>query len=718
MFKKYTFALLLFLTSQLTQSQTIEFEDANFKQYLLDLEDQVLGSSYALNLAGIQTVIDVDDNGSITVQEVQNISELSMAGINFNINSLADLQYFTNLRKVRIMDQNIQEINFSPNALLEEVELATCPLTTVDVTVLPLLKKLSINQIQLTALAISNPLLTDIYLFNTSLTTIDFSNTPELYTVNITDNTLVEIDLNDTKAINITCSGPNLERIFMKNGSTGSNLSLFETPNIKFVCIDPTDLTAFTINFLQTQYSQLNINTYCSFVPGGTYYEAIITNKLDTDSNGCNAADANIGPLRFEVFSPNGSGIFTNNLNVPLTIPLQAGSYTIFPRLENPSYFTVTPSLVSVDFPEDQSPLENQFCLVPNGVKSDVEVVVTRLPRLIPMAGFDVKYKLVYKNKGNQIENGTVKLNFLGDVMDIISTTVEPTTETANQLTWNYTNLRPQESRAIVINFLLNSPQSAVPLDSDDILDFGGLVEGTIPGTDQTPDDNSFFLSEKVVNSMDPNDITCNEGEIVGAELIGQYVHYTIRFENIGTANARNVVIKNLLDTSIFDISTLIPLYSNFNFVTRSTNNLFEFIYENIDLPFDDANNDGILIYKIKLKNNLVVGNTFTNQAEIYFDFNFPIITNIASTQILTLGVTENELADIQIYPNPASQFLKLTQVPSSKFLLRIFDLAGKKIQTLENQESVDVSGLSNGLYLLKIESEGGTRTLKFAKTN
>jgi hypothetical protein len=718
MFKKYTYAFLLFLTVQLTQSQTIEFEDINFKQFLLELQDQVLGSSYALNLAGIQTLVDIDNDGEITVQEAHNIGELSMAGINFNINSLADLQYFTNLKKARIMDQNIQEINFSPNALLEEVELANCPLTTLDVAVLPLLKKLSVNQIQLTALAISNPLLFEIYLFNTSLTTIDFSNTPELYTVNITDNTLVEIDLNDTKAINITCSGPDLERIFMKNGSTGSNLSLIETPNIKFICIDPTDLTVFITNFYQNLYPQLNINTYCSFVPGGTYYEAIITNKLDTDSNGCDASDANIGPLRFEVFSPNGSGIFTNNLNVPLTIPLQADSYTIFPRLENPTYFTVTPSLVTADFPGDQSPLENQFCLVPNGVKSDVEVVVTRLPRLFTIPGYEAKYKLVYKNKGNQIESGTVKLNFLGDVMDIVSTTVEPTTETANQLTWNYTGLRPLESRAIVINFLLNSPQSSVPLNSDDLLEFGGLIEGTNPGIEQTPDDNSFVLNEKVVNSIDPNDITCNEGEIVGPELIGQYVHYTIRFENIGTANARNVVIKNLLDTSKFDISTLIPIYSNFNFVTRNTNNLFEFIYENIELPFDDANNDGILIYKIKLKNNLVVGNTFTNQAEIYFDFNFPIITNIASTQIQTLGVRTNDLSEIQIYPNPASQILNLTQVPESSFTTSIFDLSGKKIQSFENQKTIDVSQLANGLYVLKVESNGAVKTLKFSKTN
>ncbi len=59
-------------------------------------------------------------------------------------------------------------------------------------------------------------------------------------------------------------------------------------------------------------------------------------------------------------------------------------------------------------------------------------------------------------------------------------------------------------------------------------------------------------------------------------------------------------------------------------------NNKVEFIFENINLPFDDANNDGFVAFKIKTKSSLVLGDTFSNSANIYFDYNFPIVTNTA----------------------------------------------------------------------------------------
>jgi uncharacterized repeat protein (TIGR01451 family) len=64
-------------------------------------------------------------------------------------------------------------------------------------------------------------------------------------------------------------------------------------------------------------------------------------------------------------------------------------------------------------------------------------------------------------------------------------------------------------------------------------------------------------LNQTVVGSFDPNDKTCLEGEIVSPELIGKNVHYLIRFENTGTANAENIVVTDYIDTTVFDINTL-----------------------------------------------------------------------------------------------------------------------------------------------------------------
>ncbi len=51
-----------------------------------------------------------------------------------------------------------------------------------------------------------------------------------------------------------------------------------------------------------------------------------------------------------------------------------------------------------------------------------------------------------------------------------------------------------------------------------------------------------------------------------------------------------------------------------------SETNKVEFIFENINLPFDDATNDGYVAFKIQTNPSLVVGDSFSNTASIYFD--------------------------------------------------------------------------------------------------
>ena len=231
---------------------------------------------------------------------------------------------------------------------------------------------------------------------------------------------------------------------------------------------------------------------------------------------------------------------------------------------------------------------------------------------------------------------------------------------------------------------------------------------------DDNNDDNFFNLSETVQSSMDPNDIACLEGDSVGPNQIGKYVHYLIQFENIGTAEAINVVIKNAIDATKFDINSLVPLDSNYNFETRRKNNDYEFIFENIYLPFDDENNDGYLVYKIKLRNNLVVGDTFTNQANIYFDFNFPIETNLASTTIETLSIDDFGSDNLTVSPNPTAGNIDISGINNLQFSVEIYDLTGKLIMRQKQQAQIDISAFQSGIYLIKIiNNQTNTSTVK-----
>ena len=175
-----------------------------------------------------------------------------------------------------------------------------------------------------------------------------------------------------------------------------------------------------------------------------------------------------------------------------------------------------------------------------------------------------------------------------------------------------------------------------------------------------------------------------------------------------------------MIDTNKYDISSLIPLSGSASYTTRISNaNQVEFIFQNINLPFDDANNDGYVAFKIKTKPTLVVGDTFSNTANIYFDYNFPITTNMYTTTITALGTQDFEFGSVfSLSPVPAKNVLTITTkqavVMSS---VSIYNMLGQLMQVNTNpNETIDVSGLRTGSYFIKIVSDKGTASGKFLK--
>jgi len=192
-----------------------------------------------------------------------------------------------------------------------------------------------------------------------------------------------------------------------------------------------------------------------------------------------------------------------------------------------------------------------------------------------------------------------------------------------------------------------------------------------------------------------------------------------IRFENTGTANAQNIVVKDEIDISKYDVSSLVALNASHNFVTRITGNVVEFIFENIQLPFDNATNDGYISFKIKTKSNLALGDSFSNLAKIYFDYNHPIITNTYTTTVQNvLGTSEisNDKTELSIYPNPVKDVLNI-QSKNQIVKAEIYDVNGRiLVSTSLKGNSINVSELSKGNYIIKLFSKDKTTVHKFIK--
>lgn len=79
-----------------------------------------------------------------------------------------------------------------------------------------------------------------------------------------------------------------------------------------------------------------------------------------------------------------------------------------------------------------------------------------------------------------------------------------------------------------------------------------------------------------------------------------------------------------------------------------------------------------------------------------------------------TLGVKDNTISGLKVYPNPVTngKFFISTDANSDKSVV-IFDVLGKQVLTTTATESVNVSNLKTGVYIVKITEEGKTATRK-----
>ncbi|WP_185146708.1 T9SS type A sorting domain-containing protein [Chryseobacterium sp.] len=445
--------------------------------------------------------------------------------------------------------------------------------------------------------------------------------------------------------------------------------------------------------------ANINVNSYCSFTPGGSFHTLQGNTKYDFNSNGCDTTDPVKAFQKFTITNGTVTGSIIGNNSGNYSIPVQAGTHTITPILENPTFWSISPNVLTVNFPTQTSPLTQNFCVTANGNHNDLEVMVIPVTPAAP--GFNAKYKILFKNKGTATQSGSVVFNYNDNLMNFSTATVAPGSQSTGTLNWNFTNLLPFETREITLTFALNTPTATPPLNGNDVLHFTSQINGL---TDETPPDNTFALNQTVVNSFDPNDKTCLQGTAITQTQVGDYVHYLIRFENTGTANAQNIVVKDEIDLTKFDINSIVALNGSHSFVTRITSpNVVEFIFENIQLPFNNATNDGFVAFKIKTKSTLNTGDSFSNLAKIYFDYNAPIVTNTYTTTVQALLATaETATENFSIYPNPVKDMLYF-KTNEKIVKLEIFDVSGRIISSIGIKgNSADLSGLAKGHYLIK----------------
>ncbi|GEP50343.1 hypothetical protein FNO01nite_10150 [Flavobacterium noncentrifugens] len=635
-------------------------------------------------------LIDLDVSNLTQLEEL-NIGEFGSVN-DQRISGMLNLTGCAALQTLRIGETKLTSINASGCHSLLKLDCGTMP-TLVSVN---LQGCSGMNDLRLTYTKLSTLDLADcvslVYIdlngFTSTISDLDFSHCPNLDQANL--------------------STLDLHTLNIKNGRRETNVFINES-QLEFVCMDEIQIADFPM----LQVLNIPVNSYCLFTPGGNYNTIKGKVTFDESNNGCDENDAPHPFLKVKINDGTNQGSTFTNASGNYYFYTDAGNFTLIPEFENPAYFTTTPTLATVNFPQNDNSVTTQdFCLTPNAVHPDLEIVVA--PLVPGRPGFNAVYQIVYKNKGNQTLSGNISFNFDDALLDFIAASIVPDAQATGLLSFNYTSLMPFESRSINVSLKLNAPTETPPVNIDDQLAFSATINPV--ATDETPEDNVFQYTQTVVGSFDPNDKQCLEGTAVSAAQIGKYLHYMINFENTGTHVAENVVVKDVIDAVQFDINSFQILDATDGMSVKVTGNVIEFIFEGIHLPIGGHGN---VLFKIRTLENLAPNTTVSNTANIFFDYNYPIVTNRADTRFANLSV-KDVVADlsIRIFPNPANDIVNIKSGGILKSVA-LFDIGGRLIEKqFPNAESahLDMSLKSSGLYFVKIITDKGSTTQKLLK--
>ena len=168
----------------------------------------------------------------------------------------------------------------------------------------------------------------------------------------------------------------------------------------------------------------------------------------------------------------------------------------------------------------------------------------------------------------------------------------------------------------------------------------------------------------------------------------------------------------------------------NYQLVTNDRIVVWKFF--NINLPDSNTNeplSHGFIEYSIMPIQGLPDGTTIQNSANIYFDFNAPVITNTTLNTLQTNIVSLSEISNgthPAVYPNPSTGIIHLFPNGTDPHLkISLFDIAGKHLQdfydsgyTTQTPILADLSQYDSGIYIIRFEGESVNGTVKVVKTH
>lgn len=367
--------------------------------------------------------------------------------------------------------------------------------------------------------------------------------------------------------------------------------------------------------------------------PGGP---AIPICAVTNNINQCTAEAVIAGDIYFD-FNSNGvkdpQENFCSNIPVNLSNGLQTftdnnGHYNIYTLLGNynltvpaPPYFDVSPASTSYSLSTYDTSVTALIALRPNAPFDTGYVHV--IPD-VARPGFAHNMLIKFENVGTTIVDADIVFTFDANKLNFVSASNPSVVHAGNQLTLHVSNLIPRAPAQYSASFIVYP----TVMISDTIITYASITANS-----NISRDSSITI---VTGSYDPNDKAATPILSVDQVSSGTFINYLVRFQNTGTDTAFTIVVTDTLNPQLNSATFEMVGASHTTKTTRDGNKLsFEFI--NIQLPDSNINeplSHGYIQYRVKPLQSVSLGAMIPNTAAIYFDFNVPVITNVANTNI------------------------------------------------------------------------------------
>ncbi len=326
----------------------------------------------------------------------------------------------------------------------------------------------------------------------------------------------------------------------------------------------------------------------------------------------------------------------------------------------------------------------------------------------LPRCNSNVNFQTIVTNQGTYIDSGSVTFNFDSQMSYTGSNPLG--TLNGNSITFNFNQLFPYETRIFNSSFNLPGAGSNIYTTTTALFVDGS---GNILATDTT------YHGYTVLCSYDPNDKEVTPAGVGANHQVSmdEELRYLIRFQNTGNDTAFNIIVTDTISPGLNINSLFVISTSHLCWIEKIGGELMRFHFDDILLPDSNVNepaSHGYIYFRVKGNSLNLDPTVVTNSANIYFDFNPPVITNTTLTTFsnTTVGIAPiggPEAGTIRLSPHPMqeSTLLLFDGIKDHSHLLELMDISGRtvipNISFKGTSYLLQRESLSSGTYFIKI---------------